>query len=338
MVAYTLELVRQMHINQLPPEILEEIFFHAVNGINGLHSDRKDLFLTCKSWYRLVVAQVRLWTTISWSNLILATIRCPNLASFAQIIERTGNAALNLTFELPACRTDPFEFDHLELVNKKQTPEYQGWISRCQSLTLVAHPLVREYDPAATLEAVFGPAGYTFASLECLVLRHVCYSQPPGKSRIFLDQISTSAPNLYRLEIEYLWDAHVLKELFERTDIQERIRELKLPMDIDSSVPWDAMRSLTHLHITRKNTSFPKSVNLRELIAPNLRRIHMEGDFPVDYLPSKAIIKQVSIKLVGASKIFTMRSTLSELASNDQAATRETHRLYTRVIRFTTTT
>lgn len=293
--------VLQMPINELPQDILEDIFFHAVNGTKDGNVDRKRLLFTCRLWYKIVVAQVRLWTTISWSRPAPGTVQCPNVTSFAQIIERTGNADLDLTFDLPTCRTEASNFDLLALVIREQSLEDQKR-PHCRSLTLTTHPLLREYDPAKRLEAMFGPAPYNFESLQCLVLRHVCYDQDPGTLSVFLDGIAASAKNLYRLEIDYSEDTTLLEELFSRLTIQQRIRELMLPIVIGFSVPWHAMRGLTDLHITKRNSDWLQfiSVNLSKLDAPNLRRLHIEGDLPVNHLPSRTIIKQATIKLVDA--------------------------------------
>lgn len=287
-----------MTIDCLPVELMSRVFIMLINDVNAEHDPRKRLMRVCRRWRAILTGLVAAWTNISWSTglaKVPGAIRCHSSSSFARAVRRAVRGNLEITLEFPAYPARPFDFRNDDWASLTVNNGNETWVSRCRRLMLVVPP----GSSTAILDAIFGPFGYQFASLMCLVLHDMGCFTVRGALDVFLDAIANTAANLRRLELISPYDTHIVRRLLDRGDILVRIREFKLPSHTHFSA-WEALPNLTYLHVTSKNPYSDHSMDLSQLVAPMLTRLRLDGPFQPLHIPPLAIIGQLEwLELVG---------------------------------------
>jgi hypothetical protein len=284
----------KMHVDDLPIEIMEEIFHMHVYEHLG---SRNSLLLTSKRWYAIATSQSSLWRSISWGGnceMALESVKCRTLNDLACAIRMTGQATFDLNIGGPFKRPNSEEMtEFISSIDRK-------WLSRCHSLTIwtlggdadnITVEILEQFLRCSTLDA-----------LERVVWD--CHSHGSRKlgMSMLMGVVELSSLRLRALRLKYGFGNYHTQEFpSQYTGLFKRIRSLTLVF-VCQPVPWREFTKLEHLDYSRiarhgprglYDTDIPLPSNLSELVAPRLTSLCLEGEFTRSDFPSKDLLRQL---------------------------------------------
>ncbi|KIM27144.1 hypothetical protein M408DRAFT_24881 [Serendipita vermifera MAFF 305830] len=276
-----------MSIHSLPNETLEIIFSFHVYELCGF---RTALQLVCKRWNATAISFPALWTRVSWSPTIPPphpSVNCRTLDALARAINRTAQATMDVTLEIPNAVPPPTE---LESFLSSANPT---WPSRCTSLKIITTCDFYGRSLEGPLACLLLNTTSGFDALRTLILSHVDVVRCKMDLSSFLIRVGHSAHSLHRLELDYDDDVPLgLVQALITSGIFRRIQELKIPTSI-GHVPWEALPNLCHLDVVFVDSLLCSCTSLAGLVAPKLASLRLEGPFHHIQLPPATIIRQL---------------------------------------------
>lgn len=249
------------------------------------------LQLVHPEWNETAVSTYTLWTRISWSSntpLPPPMVNCRTLGALARTINRTAEAKLDVTLEIPNMSPTLAEFREFSS-NVNFT-----WLSRCEFLKLRTSFDVHERSLDTSITQLLLRPGTGFESLDTLILSHLDFNRCESSLPNLLNHIKLSAGSLRRLELDYDDDVSLeLTQELENCDILRRVQELKIPTSI-GNLSWEDLPNLLHLDVVSVDSLFGPPTSLSTLTAPSLAYLRLEGFFRLTQLPPATIVRQLT--------------------------------------------
>ena len=264
-----------MNLCDFPSDILEQIFY--IHVYEHLQS-RVPLLRTCRSWRLVATNYSSLWRIISWhgdDTLPPNKVKCHSLNGLSTLINRTGTATFDFRLGCP----------YRDLSGEIQafiSSIPKDWLSRCHTFTLHAPEAQWRVPNSRALGDLLG--AYSYEALDRLELIHTGSKMWEYMLENLMSRIESTSPNLRSLTVHCgRATKHVKKCVFDRPAVLGNIRNLDI-RSFDHPVPWNDLPNLERLAF--RDLEF-KGLHLKNLIAPKLLRLTLEGDYLSSNFPKE---------------------------------------------------
>lgn len=277
-----------MHLNDLPTDILEKIFYLHVYLYR---QSRKPLLQTCRRWHTVASNHGLLWRSISlWGRQTISpvNIECQTLIGLAQVINRIGITA-TFDFGLGCPNRDPTPEEIQLFISSVD----KNWLSRCRSFALWAPDEPWRTPDSNSLGDLLQQ--YSYDSLEKLDLEHTGTQMWAHMLEMLMSRVETTSPNLRSLKINCgAAITEVADSVFRRSSVLRRIQNLDV-RHITQPISWTNFENLQQLKFSGPNQS--NLPDLTNFTAPGLTHLTLEGFCQPHDIPSNILSQLTHLTL-----------------------------------------